>query len=393
MTIIIAVLVGLPQLSETVYTPSLPSIAKDMATTNAMAEHTLTIYLFGFAVGTLFGGRLSDNIGRKPCVILGMSIFILGCFGCYFADNITLLMISRFIQAFGGSISANMGQAMCRDAFAGKTLGKVFSSAVSAMAVFPAIGPIIGGFIEEHLTWHYIFLFLIIVAFCLMLAVHFLLPETHDKSKRSKTVISDVATKLIRDEHAIGCALVVGAAQGISFSYFAEGAFVLMDSLGLSPTYYGMTFTVIALATMLGGIFSSYLHNTKSAYFIAGLGIKIVTIASSFSTTVMLIHYSIARFPNIFMICTIVLVQMCIRFGICMIISNCLAMSLVKHKQGLGTASSLFGFFYGSLISLVTFFMGLLHNGSLLPMPAYFMLLSFIMLAVHRFIVRDINAD
>ena len=81
---LIILIVGLPQLSETVYTPSFPAIAHALAISEAMVEHTLTIYLFGFALGTLFWGYLSDKIGRKPCVLAGLFIFSLGCVGCFF---------------------------------------------------------------------------------------------------------------------------------------------------------------------------------------------------------------------------------------------------------------------------------------------------------------------
>ncbi len=78
---LIVLIVGLPQLSETVYTPSLPDIAHALRTSEAMVEYTLTIYLFGFALGTLFWGRVSDKLGRKPCTIAGLLIFIVGCGG------------------------------------------------------------------------------------------------------------------------------------------------------------------------------------------------------------------------------------------------------------------------------------------------------------------------
>ena len=124
-------IVGLPQLSETVYTPSLPDIARGLRTREAMVEQTLTIYLFAFALGMLFWGQISDKFGRKPCILAGLLVFIAGCISCYFSTSIEMLMLSRFIQAFGGSTCSVLGQAICRDAFHGPELGRVYSAAAA----------------------------------------------------------------------------------------------------------------------------------------------------------------------------------------------------------------------------------------------------------------------
>lgn len=107
-----------------------------------LVEYTLTIYLFGFALGILFWGRLSDRLGRKPCVLAGLAVFVVGCVGCYEANSLFFLMLSRFIQALGGSIGSVLGLAICRDAFQGADLGRAYSSIGSALALFPALGPL-----------------------------------------------------------------------------------------------------------------------------------------------------------------------------------------------------------------------------------------------------------
>ncbi len=95
---LIILIVGLPQLSETIYIPSLTLIANDLKTSAPMVEYTLTIFLFSFSIGTLFWGRISDYLGRKPCVIAGLIIFIIGSIGCYFSPTVELLLASRFIH-------------------------------------------------------------------------------------------------------------------------------------------------------------------------------------------------------------------------------------------------------------------------------------------------------
>jgi len=237
---LIVLIVGLPQLSETVYTPSLPEISMFLNTTGSIIEYTLTIYLFGFSVGTFFWGCFSDRFGRKPSVLLGLIVFIIGCVLCFKSESIELLMIGRFIQAFGGSIGSVVGQAICRDAFHGNAIGRVYSIIGTALSIFPALGPIIGGFIAENFGWQNIFIFLILFAILLFAFVCIFLSETHKYEKDNVTSIKNVFLSLISDKKVIGFAIIVAASNGIGFSYFAEGSFYLISLLGLSPSQYGV---------------------------------------------------------------------------------------------------------------------------------------------------------
>ena len=384
---LIVLIVGLPQLSETVYTPSLPDIAHALHAAESMVEYTLTIYLFGFAIGTLFWGKLSDHFGRKPCVLAGLFIFILGCIGCYFSSTIEMLMISRFIQAFGGSIGSVLGQAICRDSFHGPSLGKAYASIGSGLAIFPAIGPVIGGVIAQHFGWASIFLSLVLFAIILTLLVAKLLPETHQVANRQSVSILEISSSLLKNKKVIGFGLIVSACNGISFSYFAEGSFYLIKILGLTPSEYGLSFIAIAAATMMGGILSKKLHNHHTAKTIMGYGLVIILASASIFSLFTVIHTNILPLSTNLMIGITILSQMSIMFGICMATSNALALALVDYKWCIGTASSLFGFFYYCLISLFTLGMGALHNDTLLPMPLYFFGISLFMLIVQKFMI------
>jgi len=385
---LIVLIVGLPQLSETVYTPSLPDIAKALQTSESMVEYTLTIFLFGFAIGTLFWGNISDKLGRKPCVIAGLIVFILGCVGCYLGTTIEILMISRFIQAFGGSIGSVLGQAICRDAFHGPVLGKVYSSIGSALALFPALGPVVGGVVAENMGWRYTFLFLLCFAILLVILILRKLPETHPVMNRKSFSFLKVALTLMLDKKVMGFGLIVAACNGILFSYFAEGSFYLIKGLGLTSSAYGLSFMLISAATMAGGMLSKKLHATHSSKVIMSYGINGIMIASTIFSTIAIIHQCLWQLSACQMIIITLLSQMGIAFSVCVATSNALALALVNYKHVIGTASSLFGFFYYCLISLFTLGMGFLHNGTLLVMPLYFFALSLLMVFVKKFILE-----
>ncbi|MCE3231588.1 MAG: drug resistance transporter, Bcr/CflA subfamily [Alphaproteobacteria bacterium] len=383
-TWLIILIVGIPILSETVYTPSLPDIAHTLSVSNSLVEYTLTIYLLGLAIGTLFWGNLSDQWGRKPCLVMGFVLYLFGCLGCYLSDTILWLMASRFIQAFGGSVGSVLGQAVCRDAFHGASLGRIYASVGGALAIFPAIGPIIGGVMDQHFGWPSIFLFLIGVgSLVVSLTVRFL-PETHKAEHRERISLKDTFLKMTRDRQVIGFGLLVGLANGVSFSYYAEAPFLMIELLELSPSQYGLTFIGTAFATLCGGLGGRKLHDHWTSARILGYGLAITFLGS-----LLLMGVVWLCLDRVFLLWGNLFAMMVIMGGIPLITSNALSLALVHYKKCIGTASSLFGFSYYALVSLVTLGMGYGHNGTLFPMPIYFCGLSVFMILVNKTLLKE----
>lgn len=378
---LIVLLVGLSQLSETVYSPSLPEIARSLQTSDAMVEFTLTIYLLAFGVGTLFWGKLSDTIGRKIGVIAGLLIYIIGCIGCYLSNSIEMLMLARFVQAFGGSIGSVLAQAICRDAFHGAQLGKVYSIVGSSLALFPAIGPIIGGMITEYSSWPTIFLFLTGCGLILTIISAFCLPETHHASQRQHIKLTTLFLKMAKDKKIQLMAIIVAASNGITFSFFAEGPFYLIEQLGITPIQYGYCFFAIAFAMSLSGYLSKKLQTYLSSEVILGYGIKTILLGAIIFAVFLGFKSQISSsgFVIITLTCMIIIMS-----GICVTLANSLAMALVDYKAYTGTASSIFGFVYYCLISLFTLGMGWLHNDTLYPMPLYFLAIGIILMLSYK---------
>ena len=122
-------------------------------------------------------------------------------------------------------------------------------------------------------------------------------------------------------------------------------------------------------------------------------GLRIITVAAAIFSGFAVINCCFLQLPVYMMISVTILSQMTIMFGICMTTGNALALALVNYKDCIGTASSLFGFFYYILISLFTFGMGILHNGTLLPMPLYFLVLGIFMLVVKKILIDNYGIE
>jgi MFS family permease len=380
---LLVLIVGLPLLSETVYTPSLPDIAHALHASEKWVEWTLTIYLMGFAVGTLGWGILSDKWGRKPCLLAGLTLYILGCVGCFYSPSIEVLMISRFVQALGGSTGSVLGQTICRDAFKGPERGRVYSMIGGALSLAPAIGPLMGGFIAQYLGWNSIFIVLSLCGFAVLLSAYVNLPETHPSLGAPRPSPFTTFVALMRDPRVLSYAVVIGTVNGIFFSFFAEGSFCLIEVLHLSPSVYGMTFILMALSGVTGSYISKKLQGKTPPLKILEYGI-VCTMLGSFAMAVLVFCGLFFNSSEMFFIVSILGPLCLIDVGMSILIPNALALALETYQSSIGTASSFFGFMYYALISIFTFGMGVIHTGSLLPMPLYFLGLTLLMWIVFK---------
>lgn len=385
--ILLLFLVGLPMFSETLYTPSLPSIAQDLQVNSTMVEHTFSIYLLGFAFGTLFWGRLSDKHGRRPCVLIGIVIYIIGSLGCLFGNSIHILLLSRLIQSIGASVGSVLSHSITRDVFRGKALRAVYTFIGTSMMIFPAVGPVLGGIIVQYLSWRYSFLLLTLYGSILFIFLYMRLPETHRPYKRVHTKIFNVLARMICNKKVLHTALVIGVCNGIIFSYYAEGPFFLISKLELLPTHYGATFSIFACISFISGTISRKLqkilhYDLLLKWSFWTFFLVIVFFALSISIGVLF------SFPNKWLIGLTVLSisMMYITYSTIMPLS--LANALTEFRNVSGVASSLLGFSYNSILTLAVFIMANLHNESLLAMPYYFLFLSTLPLLSFYFIYK-----
>lgn len=383
---LLVLIIALPQISETIYTPSLPDIARCLFVECSAVEHTLTIYLFGFAVGVGLWGNISDHFGRKPIVIFGFMLYVLACIGCYLSNSIESLMLFRFLQAFGGSVGSVLGQAISRDAFALHERGRVFSIIGIAMSFSPALGPVIGGHLDQYFGWKSVFAFL-----CAIGLVTAVLTKTHlqetlltTKDKFDGHTFFKNLIHVATNKRVICFALIVAGCNGIIFSYYAEGPFYFIDILKMSPSHYGLMSLVYAIPFIIGGLISKHLNKISwPLHKILTLGVVIVLLSITlfnFATEFSLIS---TQHPFSAIVLSIGF-MMASMLGIAILIPNSLSSALQGYTVNTGQAASVFGFMYYVLIAAFTYLMGILHDGTLLAMPRYFMGIAAMMYVVQK---------
>jgi hypothetical protein len=232
-------------------------------------------------------------------------------------------------------------------------------------------------------------LFLSGLACALTLTIAFCLPSNADVNAAPRRVsVLGVGIRMFKDKKVIGYGLIIAGCLGIYYSYYVEGITYLVDILGLSSNEFDFSFVAISAAYIAGGTISRHLHDSQSSNAIMWQGMIILALASFVFSCLTVLHVTFIIFPAWVLAMIAILSQACIMLGSGMTISNALTLALSNYHWCTGASSSIFGFFYYGLVSLVTLGMSLLHNGTLLPMPLYFLSLSAFMLVVMKNMIR-----
>jgi len=372
--------VGFPQISETIYTPSLPDIADNLHASSNMIQLTLSIYFLGFALGVFCWGRLSDSIGRRPALLWGIVVYGLGSFGCYLSDSVEWLLLSRFIQAFGASTGSVVTQTILRESIDGAKRHALFAQISAALAFTPAIGPLIGGWVDQSLGFRAVFFTLVVMSVAIFMYTFASLPETRVTTGGSSIRTLSVAKRLLSDRRVWAFGFLIGATNGILFSYYAEAPFIFIEYFQMSPGIFGFFGIFVALSSIFGAMLSKKMLANYPAEKIILLGSVITSIGAV--CLVGLTGYGTS--PSALSLILMVTFLFILLLGIGMTIPNCLSLALVHYHDVLGTAGAIFGLGYYLLVSLITSGMSYLHNDSLLTMPAYFLVLALAMVIVSK---------
>jgi polar amino acid transport system substrate-binding protein len=315
------------------------------------AQLTLSIYFLAFAFGVFFWGWLSDIVGRRPAMIYGIVLYGIGSLLCYTSQTIEFLLVARFIQAFGASTGSVTTQTILREAFTGNKRHELFAQISAALAFTPAVGPLIGGFVDNYFGFRIVFLTLVLMALVLFAYTVTSLPETFDVSSRQKVALWPIVIRFFKNPKVLTYGFLIGAINGILFSYYAEAPFIFIEKFGLSPSIYGFLGIVIAGASILGALLSKKLSSFLPKW------IQFTAILISIFTTLL---------------------------GTGTALPNCLSLALVDFQDVIGSAGAIFSLGYYLLVSLITFGMSSLHNGTLYIMPIYFIGLGLVMMLLTK---------
>jgi DHA1 family bicyclomycin/chloramphenicol resistance-like MFS transporter len=347
LAVLLAALAMIGPFSIDTYLPSFPAIQSDLEVTAVQMQQTLSVYLFTFAVMTLFHGTLSDSFGRRPIVLVSLSVFAIGSLGCALAGSFEQLLVFRGIQGLSAGAGIVVGRAIIRDSLQGHDAQRLMSLVTMIFGVAPAIAPIIGGWLQDRFGWRSVFVFLVAYSTILLLACRLRLPETLPRSDRQPFRLEPLAVNYWTLGRSLPLFLL-SSAIALNFCgffiYIVSAPAFIYDVLGLTATDFPWLFVPGIAGVMVGAFLSGRLAGKLSRRTTVHAGYAVI-----FTAAVMNLAYSGLAPPAVPWSVAPVMVYT-IGMALSMPSLTLLALDLFPHNRGL--AASLLGFEH-SLLSAI----------------------------------------
>ena len=237
------------------YLPAFAGMQKALGATPVEMQQTLSAYLLAFGVMFLFHGALSDSFGRKPIIVISLSVFTFASVGAALAGNVHTLILWRMVQGASTGAGIVVGRAMIRDLYHEEDAQRLMSMVTLFFGLAPVVAPFIGGLLFEALGWRSIFWFLAAVGLVLAIVGARLLRETLPEENRH-SFHPRALMHGYREVAASRPFLLLSLAMGFNFNafflYILSAPMFLGVHLGLAPTEYSWLF-IPSIAGILVG--------------------------------------------------------------------------------------------------------------------------------------------
>lgn len=255
---LLGALIAVTSLATDTYLPAMPMLKKNLG---GDAELTISGFLVGFAIAQLVWGPISDRIGRKIPLFIGIAIFIIGSIACALSGSMGQRVFWRVVQAVGACTAPMLGRAMVRDLFHGTEAARVLSALTLVVAIAPIFGPLLGGQILHFFGWHAIFVLLALIGM-LLFAARFTLPETHRQAQRARTpwhhAFKDYQ-KLFSHAPFMRYTLCVSFFYVAAYAFITASPYLYIEHFHIAPTHFGWLFAINIIGIMLLSIINRQL--------------------------------------------------------------------------------------------------------------------------------------
>ena len=382
--ILVGVLVGVSALNPlgmNIFVPSMPSMVNYFDSSTAVVQLILSLYLLASAFSMLVMGQASDKFGRRPVLLTGLLLFVVGSIVCTIATSITVLIFGRIIQAVGGACGLTISRAIVRDLFSRDKAASMMGYVNMCMAVAPMVGPLIGGTLHELFGWRTVFGFLVLMGLLVFAVTWLQLSETlqRDENEKSSKSRFEGFAILLKNLKFWLYSTTTLLCSGTFFAFLGGGPFIAEELLGMTPREYGLFFVFVASGYILG----NFLTGRFSERYGIGMMITTGNIIAMVGVAAIAILFALGFFHPLSLFAPMFVVGMANGLTL----PNAMAGAVSVRPDLAGVASGLAGCLQISAGGLATLIMGWLLGGILWPGTIWPLVFFMAIISVSTFVV------
>ncbi|MCO1337800.1 Bcr/CflA family drug resistance efflux transporter [Kocuria polaris] len=375
----LALLASVAPFATDLYLPAFPDMVVRLDTTNAGIQLSLTAFLIGAGLGQVVFGPISDRVGRRGPLLVGVVLYVLASVAAALAPSVAFLVAARLVQGITGAAGMVIGRAMISDVERGQNAARAMSMMMLVGGVAPVIAPVVGSALAEPIGWRGL-LFIVAGLGAVALACSLLfLRET--KPRRIATDDDGAARpsstlRVLANRTYIANTLAFAFGFATLMAYISASPFVYQEMMGLSTLQYGLMFALNSLALVGMTAVNARLTRTVPVRRLAGIGL-----AANAGGIVVIVALTASGAPTMWLAAPFLVTV----GSLGLVMGNLSAMALDVVRPAAGSGSALLGLLQFGLAGLVAPLVSLGGEGTALPLAITMLVATVVANVAFRF--------
>jgi MFS transporter, DHA1 family, multidrug resistance protein len=337
------------------FVPALPDVTRSFGVSKAEMQLTVTVYIVGLAFGQLIYGPMSDGLGRRRMLLIGMAVFAVAGFAAALATGVKSLIAARLLQALGGCAGLSLGRAIVRDVAKPSEMVRDLATLNVAMVIGPGLAPLVGSWLTTWFGWRSLFVMLASIGTLVFLLIWRLLPETSQPTgKVSFSTMARDSTRLLRMSSFVGFSLTGGCATTSLYAFIVAAPFIISFQLQRPLHETGLYLGLMVLNVSSGSFITRHLSHRVAA-------VKILMTANLLAVSCAVVLLAIAMLGTVTMV-NLMGPMFLLTLAAGASSPAALTKALEVDSNMVGSASGLYGFTQMAIGAICTVAVGLFED-------------------------------
>lgn len=345
------------------FLPAVPEIAKELAVDPGTIGVTIGVYMLGTALGQLCYGPLSDRYGRKPLLIVGLTMYIGTGLAASFAPNIEMLSLARFGQGVGAACGRILAMAIVRDKYDRESAARLLSYMMAVSGVMPVIGPAVGSILIAHFAWPSVFMYMAVFALIVLAVSSLFLRETLAEKDLNAIKPFHLAVNfwtMLSNRQFLAYTAISSLSGAGLIAFLASVPDILINTLEQGTGGFSALFAILMIFNMAAAFTGGKL--------VMRVGIdRLIATAMIFAALFAMVFFGLAA-ADIMTVAAILIPFTTFKMCDAMIGPQATAGALSPFPEMAGAASSLIGFIRQMTGASAAILVGVFDDGTTLPM-------------------------